>query len=296
MVHSSQVSSSQIERFQKAALGFYRSQARDLPWRKTRDPYRILVSEIMLQQTQVDRVIPKYRLFLKRFPSLRSLARARFADVLRVWIGLGYNGRALRLWRCAQDVVRNHGAALPRTPEQLALLPGIGSYTAAAVAAFAFDAHVVVVDTNVRRVVSRVLAGRDTIAAARLSVLATAALPTAAASSWAQALMDIGARFCKAVPRCSHCPLAGACDYRKEKMPTRSQTKRVRQAYAGSRRFYRGRIMRMLSSKGALSHAVLAREVNSRFGISDRAWLNDILKGLARDGLVRITSRSVRLP
>src|SRR5205807_5872195 len=133
-------------------LSWYRRHGRDLPWRRTRAAYRVLVSEVMLQQTQVERVIPKYRAFLKRFPSLSSLARAPLADVLRAWSGLGYNGRARRLWMCARTVVAEHGGRLPRDVAVLKTLPGIGRYTAGALASFAFGASAPAVDTNVRRV------------------------------------------------------------------------------------------------------------------------------------------------
>ena len=146
----------------RAIRRWYRTNARDLPWRRTSDPYRILVSEIMLQQTQVDRVVPKYRAFLARFPTLRALARAPLADVLRAWSGLGYNARAKRLWECAKVIVATHAARVPSDIETLRALPGIGPYTASAVASFAFDAREAVVDVNVRRVLSRSLLGRGT--------------------------------------------------------------------------------------------------------------------------------------
>jgi adenine-specific DNA glycosylase len=158
-----------IGEVRRAIRGWYRTNARDLPWRRTSDPYRILVSEIMLQQTQVQRVIPKYRAFLVRFPTLRALATASLADVLRMWSGLGYNVRAKRLWECAKFVVAHHGSRIPSDIETLRALPGIGRYTASAVASFAFGAHEAVADVNVRRVLARALLGRESIddAAAR---------------------------------------------------------------------------------------------------------------------------------
>ncbi len=277
-------------------MRFYRREKRDLPWRRTRDPYRILVSEVMLQQTQVDRVIPKYRAFLARFPTLRSLARARFADVLRVWLGLGYNGRALRLWRCAAAVMRERDGVLPSDVDELARLPGVGPYTAAAVAAIAFDAHLAVIDVNVRRVVSRALAGHDRLTPPAMSLLARDALPRSSAAEWAQALMDIGAQHCKARPRCGGCPLRDSCAYlrarpepaQRVRAPARSATTRARPGFAGSTRYYRGCVMRELSRHGSLRCAALGRKVKPAFGISDAAWLRDLLAGLARDGLIRI--------
>jgi A/G-specific adenine glycosylase len=293
-----------MKAFQRAVLRFYRRHKRDLPWRRTRDPYRILVSEVMLQQTQVDRVIPKYRSFLARFPTLRALARARFADVLREWLGLGYNGRALRLWRCARAVVRESGGKLPSDVSQLERLPGIGAYTAAAVAAIAFGAHVPAVDVNVRRVLTRALSGRDDVAPPRVSLLAKAALPKSAASEWTQALMDIGSMHCKASPRCSDCPLRSSCAYVRAR---RSRSARAAGAngsrahpnvFIGSSRFYRGRVMRVLATHKGVRVGALGREVKKGFNVTDGAWLQGILASLERDGLIRFdrTRKMVRLP
>ncbi len=255
----------------------------------------------MLQQTQVDRVIPKYLQFLSRFPTLHSLAQARFADVLGVWVGLGYNGRALRLWQCARDVVAHYAGKLPRDSDKLRQLPGIGPYTAAAIASFAFGAHVPVIDTNVSRVLTRALLGRD--AGGEPNVGAASYVPpksVASSSEWAQALMDVGALFCKARPRCELCPARRSCEYALNGRPNtrRRRTRGPAQRYAGSTRFYRGRIMRALSKGASLSVTTLARQVREGFGVSDAAWFDDILAGLARDGLIRVDRAAgrVRLP
>ena len=286
-------------------MRFYRNHKRDLPWRRTRDPYRILVSEVMLQQTQVDRVIPKYRSFLARFPTLRALARARFADVLREWLGLGYNGRALRLWRCARTVVREAGGKLPADVRQLEHLPGIGPYTAAAVAAISFGVPVPAIDVNVRRVLTRALLGGKSISPSRVSLLAAAALPESAAAEWSQALMDIGSMYCKASPRCSVCPLRGSCVYvhaahKRVGTPNGANDYRAQRpvAFVGSSRFYRGRIMHVLAQRRCLPFNVLGREVKQGFSVTDGAWLRGILAGLERDGLVRTdrAKKTVRLP
>ena len=289
---------------QRAALQFYRRHKRDLPWRRTRDPYRILVSEVMLQQTQVERVIPKYRSFLTRFPTLRALARARFPDVLREWIGLGYNGRALRLWQCARAVVRGTGK-LPASPSELERLPGIGPYTAAAVAAIAFGAHIPAVDVNVRRVLTRALDGREHVSTSKISLLAHAALPASPAAEWTQALMDIGSAYCKTSPRCEPCPLRASCAY------VRIRRTRLRhtvgadarstarpEPFVGSTRFYRGRIMRVLAVRTRVTVGALEREVMKGFSVTDGAWLQGILARLERDGLIRLDRARtiVRLP
>lgn len=289
----------QIEKMQRSALEFYRLARRDLPWRHTSNPYHILVSEVMLQQTQVDRVIPKYRAFLARFPSIRALARARFAQVLRVWLGLGYNGRALRLWKCARAVVANYGGQLPREVHELRQLPGVGPYTASAVSSFAFGAQVAVIDTNVRRVLVRALTGRDHVPAAQVSLLAHQALPRAQSSHWAQALMDVGALFCRTKPKCALCPVQSGCAYARATPPRIKRSPlRLKPAFIGSNRFYRGQIMRLLSTKRSAAVATIARQVKEDFGARDIAWLDGILQGLGRDGLVLIdpTRQRIRLP
>ncbi len=146
------LTAAQIHCFRKKINNHYDQNGRDLPWRRTRNPYRILVSEIMLQQTQVERVIEKYAVFIKTFPDFPSLAEAPLHTLLTVWQGLGYNRRALALRACAQKVVAEHQGKLPKEPEKLLALPGIGKYTAGAVAAFAFNEPIVFMDTNIRRV------------------------------------------------------------------------------------------------------------------------------------------------
>jgi len=170
-------------------MAWFAESGRDLPWRQTRDPYAILVSEVMLQQTQVDRVVPRYRAWLARWPSVESLAEATPADVIREWQGLGYNRRALNLHRAARHIVAGGW------PNDLTELPGVGPYTAAAIRCFAFCEEVLPVDVNVERVLRRT----------------GASFPPAAA----QALMDLGATICLArVPRCDACPLASECPSR----------------------------------------------------------------------------------
>ncbi|HYM28518.1 MAG TPA: hypothetical protein VET66_10235, partial [Steroidobacteraceae bacterium] len=200
-------------------LAWYAAHGRDLPWRHTRDPYAILVSEVMLQQTQVDRVLPKYHEFLARFPTLGALAAAPAGDVIRTWAPLGYNVRAVRLHQIARQAVAEHGGVLPGTLEGLLALKGIGRYTAGAIACFAYGAPVATVDTNIRRVLWRVFRGVEpatwpTGQAASREALALAewALPAGAAYDWQQALMDLGATVCLSRrPACERCPLATCC-------------------------------------------------------------------------------------
>jgi A/G-specific adenine glycosylase len=200
-------------------LAWYAANGRDLPWRHTRDPYAILVSEVMLQQTQVERVLPKYREFLERFPTLAVLAAAPASEVIRAWAPLGYNVRAVRLQQIARQVVNECGGALPETVDGLLALKGIGRYTAGAVACFAFGAPVATVDTNIRRVLWRVFRGVEPAvwpagqASAREALaLAEWALPEGSAYDWQQALMDLGATVCASRrPACERCPLASCC-------------------------------------------------------------------------------------
>ncbi|MGH2450095.1 MAG: A/G-specific adenine glycosylase, partial [Candidatus Limnocylindria bacterium] len=186
-----------------ALLRWYGRRGRDLPWRRTRDPYAVLVSEVMLQQTQATRVVPAYERFLRRFPTLRALAAAPLGDVLRVWSGLGYNRRARDLHRIA----RAAPDGLPADVEGLDALPGVGPYTAGAVACFAHGVPAAFADTNIRRVLGRVFLGR-TATGREAVALDRSLLPPGAADRWHHALMDLGATVCAArAPRCGDCPL-----------------------------------------------------------------------------------------
>jgi len=203
--------------FKRRLLRWFRTVGRDLPWRRTRDPYRILVSEFMLQQTQVKRVQEFYPRFLARFPTLDDLAAARPVQVRDAWDGLGYYRRATNLHRLARTVVREHGGAVPAHPDSLRLLPGVGRYTAGAVASFAYERRVPAVDTNVARVLGRVFRprrGAHSPAHRAVWDLATRLLPADRRTAWEfnQALMDLGARHCVARrPKCGECPVRPAC-------------------------------------------------------------------------------------
>jgi A/G-specific adenine glycosylase len=213
-------------RFKRSLLKWFRGNGRALPWRETRDPYRIVVSEFMLQQTQVSRVLEYYPRFLRRFPTVQRLARARPRAVREAWEGLGYYRRAANLHRLARTVVREHAGTIPDDPATLESLPGIGKYTAGAVATFAYERRAAAVDTNVRRVLGRVFwraERRNGLSAERRNggtaeraiwELAERLLPRSRAVAWEfnQALMDLGARICVArTPRCTECPVRGAC-------------------------------------------------------------------------------------
>jgi A/G-specific adenine glycosylase len=224
-----------------ALSAWYRSTARTFSWRQTRDPYAVLVSEVMLQQTQADRVVPYYERFMLRWPTPEMLAAAPLNEVLEAWSGLGYNSRAKRL-REAAAAVANEG--WPRDVAGLMRLPGIGPYTARAIAAFAFGAHVAAVDTNLRRVLSR-WHGEE-LSPSALRIAADRNLGDDAAE-WNQAMMDLGARICRPrAPRCSDCPVEQWCSGPGAYTPPRPQGR-----FEGSARQLRGAIVRHLVAQAA---------------------------------------------
>jgi A/G-specific adenine glycosylase len=201
-------------RFRRALLRWYGRHQRDLPWRRTRDPYRVLVSEIMLQQTQVDRVIPKFHEFLGRYPTLEALAAADVAEVKQTWYPLGYNIRPVHLHGIAREAVARYGGRLPVEEKALRALKGIGRYTAGAVRSFAYGQRAAILDTNVRRVLGRVFHGQDgrRVSTAALWALAERVLPRARVYDFNQALMDFGATWCSPrKPKCTPCPMRGFC-------------------------------------------------------------------------------------
>ena len=230
-----------VAEVQAALLSWFDATGRRLPWRETADGYAILVSEVMLQQTQVDRVIPVYHAFLHRFPTFESLADAPAGEVIRAWAGMGYNRRALNLQRAAQAVVERHGGALPTDPKALRSLPGVGEYTANALACFAQGRQVAVVDTNVRRVLGRVFHWPSTPTDREVAATAERVLPEGKAWAWNQALMDLGATVCTSRrPTCLLCPVRSACrggGLRGEAPPARSRRGGRR---TGPRRAVRG--------------------------------------------------------
>ncbi len=266
-----------LERVHTRVLEWYTSNARDLPWRRTRDPYAILVAEVMLQQTQVDRVIPRWHAWLARFPTLADLARATRADAIRAWQGLGYNLRAVRLHAIAQQARADFGGVLPRDVEGLLQLKGVGRYTAGAVACFAYEQPVAMVDTNVRRVLSRVF-GWDPGSVDRQ---ANSVVPICSAYAWSQALMDLGATLCRPRrPLCLVCPLVADCGGPRA-LPVRSEKTGAEQ-FQRSRRFYRGRIVQLLRDLPLGEAVALADLVHHAGG------RRDLVHELAADGLVRI--------
>jgi A/G-specific adenine glycosylase len=279
---------------QLAVLDWGRTQLRDLPWRRTRDPWAVLVSELMLQQTQVSRVLPRYHAFMQRFPTPESCARAPRADVVRAWDGLGYNRRAVHLHEAARAVV--DAGSFPSTLGGLMALPGVGPYTARAVLAYAFEVDAAVVDTNVARVLARFHGRRLTAKEAQAA--ADDLLPADRAWAWNQAIMDVGAQCCRTrQPRCDACPLAAACAWRgagrsAPDPAVGSAHVSGRQApFTGSDRAGRGRLV------GALRRGPVDVDgIGAAIGWPDDAErIATVLAGLVADGLVTVDGDVVRL-
>jgi A/G-specific adenine glycosylase len=261
------LSRERIRSFRARIRAHYRKHGRAMPWRETRDPYRILVSEFMLQQTQVERVRAKYGEFLAEFPDVASLAAASLDKVLALWQGLGYNRRAVALHRCARIIVLHHGGRVPEDHGALVALPGIGAATAGAVRAFAYDAPAVFIETNVRRVfIHEFFPGREAVADAELIPLVGATLDRRRPRQWYYALMDCGTALARQVPN-----------------PNRRSRTYVRQSrFEGSDRQVRGAILRTLLGGKALKGAELARSA----GCNPERGLR-LLRDLEREGFVR---------
>lgn len=241
---------------------------RDLPWRSTRDPWAVLVSEVMAQQTGVDRVVPKWHDLLDRWPDPAAMAAAPLGDVLALWAGLGYPRRARDLHATAGRLVAEHGGRLPERLEDLLALPGVGPYTARAVMAFAHEAHVGVVDTNIARVLART-AGRA-LSAREAQELADRLVPPGRSWDWNQGLMELGARLCRPTPRCETCPARPGCRWALAGHPPpdpavgSAGVSRRQSRFAGSDREARGRVL------GALVAGPLgADEATAATGIAD---------------------------
>jgi A/G-specific adenine glycosylase len=292
---------------QGLVLSWWDRHRRDLPWRDTRDPWAVLIAEIMAQQTQVNRVVPRWHEFLERWPTPAVLAAASLADVLRAWQGLGYPRRAANLHRSAQVVVADPGlgGSLPDTLEGLLALPGIGPYTARAVLAFAHEADVGVVDTNTGRILARV--GGRRLGARAAQVAADAWVPAGEGWAWNQAMLDVGALLCRPVPRCHDCPLATSCRWALDGWPNpdpaaKSAGVSVRQApYRGSMREVRGRVLDVLAEGGATTDDVIASSVRALApSAAHHAEPLDVrvveaLAQLEADGLVAVSASIVTL-
>ena len=271
---------------------------RDLPWRRTRDPWAILVSELMLQQTQVARVETRYAEFLDRFPDPAACAAAAPAEVVRAWAGLGYNRRAINLHRAAQVLVEQHAGRLPDDLDALLALPGVGPYTARAVLAFAFERDHGVVDTNAARVIARAVAGVR-LSAGDVQEHADELVPLGKGWAWNQAILDLGATICvKRSPRCEICPIAARCAWASAGHPDpdpaegSAGTSGRQSRFEGSDRQGRGRLVRALST----GPVPLERVADAVGWPDDPERARRIADGLVGDGLAEYVDGQLALP
>ncbi len=267
---------------------WYAGRADAYPWRQAEpDPYAVLVSEVMLQQTQAGRVAPVFRTFLERFPTVASLAIASRADVVRCWAGLGYNRRAVALHEAARRIVSMHGGRVPRELDLLRALPGVGPYTASAVAAIAFGEPVVALDVNVARVTGRFVRGAEPGETDHTEIGADARVWMGgdAPGAWNQAVMDLGREVCRPAPRCADCPIAPWCAFSASGRAPRPRG-RKQGRFEGSRRQLRGRIVAALRERASADLRSLAAAAADS---DDR--VREVLGGLVRDGLVEAAGR-----
>ena len=287
-----QLSDKELIEFQEKILSWYAQHQRDLPWRQTRDPYRILISEVMSQQTQIQRVIVKYTAWLESFPTVQSLASAKVSDVLALWSGLGYNRRALHLKKTAEIVTEKYSRKFPETEKELLALPGIGQYTSRALLCFAFNQQIAVVDTNVRKVIltqvlknhsgeqsdSKILQISDSGQARmttekEIEAIAQRLLPQGKAYEWNQALMDY----------------AGAV-LKKEKISIPKQSK-----FIGSHRYYRGQVLKSLLQQKKIAVQDMGLLIKKDFTKDDSVWLQKLLKELSDEGFILVKNDLVSL-
>jgi A/G-specific adenine glycosylase len=280
---------------QRSLLAWFRTAGPVYPWReRERDPYAVLVSEVMLQQTQASRVVDAFPVFMERFPDVGSLAEASRGDVLRAWGGLGYPRRAASLHEAARRIVRDHDGSVPIDVGALLALPGIGPYTAAAVTSIAYGSPVAAIDTNVRKVMARLelAAEPDEVLEADVVDAASRWLEREAPGDWNQAVMNLGREVCRPTPRCDACPLAAACAFRAGGRVGRRSGRR-QPAFAGSMRQARGGVLRELRGRDrAATIGTIAAALDLPVTRVDLA-----VDALERDGLVRRTgSGRVGLP
>jgi A/G-specific adenine glycosylase len=268
---------------------------RDLPWRRTRDPWHVLVSEVMLQQTQAGRVVAPFLAFVSQFPTATACAGAGAADVVRAWAGLGYNRRAVNLHRAAAVIRDRHGGVVPADLASLRALPGVGEYTARAVLAFAFEAPVGVVDTNVVRVLARAVAGRP-LRSHEAQQLADRLVAPAHPWRFNQALFDLGAQVCTAQrPRCGACPLRRRCRWANAPAATPDPAAKERRqpAFAGSDRQGRGRLVAALRGAPLAAHPGQLARAAGWPGDPERALR--AAESLVADGIAQWDGASLRL-
>src|SRR3989338_3010155 len=294
-----------MKRFAPSILGWYSSHQRNLPWRQNPTPYHVLISEIMLQQTQVQRVIEKFKEFTTLFPTIYHLANASTADVIRAWSGLGYNRRALLLHQFAQEGVEKYKGVIPRSAVELLTLPGIGPYTAGAIASFAYNQPDPAIDVNVRRIYQRYFHGKDQgLPMGRkeeqeLYELAKRSIPNNKSAEFHNALMDFGYLVCtRDTPMCAQCPLKTSCQFfplynvKKKKALFVMEKKEEKGVFEGDRfipnRIFRGRIVefaRKNESKGVFI-AELGKMIKKDYTKKEEKWLRELLEKLQNEKLI----------
>ncbi len=277
-----------------------------------RDPYRVVVAELMLQQTQVDRVLPKYEGWMKQWPTIDDLAQAKLAEVLIFWQGLGYNRRARFLWLLAEEIAGKRKGVWPKTEEELLQLPGIGKYTARAVLSFAFGKQVGVVDTNVKRILNRVLLQKEvpSLSEKEYFQLADDILPPTQADPWNQLLMDFGAMICTAKsPKCHLCPLFQECAVNQEAINkgyasyaeyVRVLTVQLKKEkpsqktikFIDTDRYFRGRIMDVLRT-GKVSLTQLSHQLKEEHGLIDQTRFEKLVTSLQKEGLIQVNTKNL---
>jgi len=258
--------------FQHKILSWYEQHKRDLPWRKTTNPYHIMVSEIMLQQTQVDRVIPKYEAFLKAFPTIWDLAEAPVSQVLELWSGLGYNGRAIRLQEAAKIICKRYDGQVPKNRDVLLDLPGIGPYTANAVLSFAFNLPHPCIDTNIRRIILHELQLPEKTSAEHLYAIAESLIPEGRSRDWHNALMDYGSSMLTT-------------------KATGIKSLTTQSKFLHSRRWYRGQILKMLIQEKELTIKELAQRLQK-----SSEEIEDIAQELEKNKLIARKQEKITLP
>ncbi len=257
-----------------------------MPWRRTHDPYRILVSEIMLQQTQVDRVRTKYDEFLKRFPTVQVLASASLGEVLKIWSGLGYNRRAKYLHECAKKILEEYGGKFPNNFDELKKLPGIGISTAGALLAFSFGHETPMIDTNIRRILVRVFFKKKIPSDKELYIFAQTLIPKGKGRGWNYAMLDLGATLCTARSHSSECPLAKLHGKVGDFIYKKPQKK-----FKDSRRFYRGQILKLLTEKKMATKVYLAKVLKL-----ENKLVDGILSDLLNEALLKKSGTKIILP
>ena len=296
-----------LKKIQQALLSWFTLHRRDLPWRATpRDSYHILVSELMLQQTQVSRVLPKYSAFLEKWPTWSHLAKASLSEVLIAWEGLGYNRRAKYIWEIANLVMDRFGEKLPSNPDGIESLPGIGPYTTRALRVFAFGEQTYMIDTNIKRILQRVFIGYEKALSTEIEEIAKQSVPSGEADAWHQGLMDFGSAVCLSTPLCADCTLRAMCRANQEAREAGFETyaqylvvnkdpkKGKSLPFRLTTRFYRGRIIAYLRTgeknmEDLRHHILITHQLHDvvRFGL--------IIEDLMKENLIRIHGSNVML-